>query len=304
MAEFYYDNLARNLPDVYQKHAEFKCSVCGTLWRSANRQCPKCGEKSFTVIKENTSNNYKILEVERAENGDLRDYLYGVYQCPKCKKTLPYGVKICPTCVDDEGKPIVGEIAKKCPTCGKILQHGESKCDIHDVDGITAHGINNILDIDNATGETLDMYGERFGQARGNATDAQYIAMIKSKIIRALCNGSYKNIIDAICYTFGCTPKDVLITEDETPLTVHVEKVPLDKIIKAGFSSQQAEAIIKRLLPVSVTIETLQFEGTFEFGETEGEYDVEAGFGETLDGDTGGYLGLLGSQESIGELPI
>lgn len=209
MAEFYYDNLARNLPDVYKKGTD--------------------------------SNNYKILEIERTANVDLRSYL---------------------------------------------------------------EQIDSVLNIDNATGETLDLYGERFGQARGNATDAQYIAMIKSKIIRALCNGSYKNIVDAICYTFGCTPKDVLITEDETPLTVHVEKVPLDKIIKAGFSSQQAEAIIKRLLPVSVTIETLQFEGTFEFGETEGEYDVEAGFGETLDGETGGYLGLLGSQESIEELPI
>lgn len=209
MAEFYYDNLARNLPDVYKKGTD--------------------------------SNNYKILEIERAANVDLRTHL---------------------------------------------------------------EQIDSVLNIDNATGETLDLYGERFGQARGSATDAQYRVMIKSKIIRGLCNGSYKNVVDAICYTFGCGLEDVLITEDKTPMTVHVERVPLDKIVNAGFSSQQAEAIIKRLLPVTVTVKTLQFEGTFEFAETEGEYDEKVGFGDTVDGEMGGYLGLLGSQESMEELPI
>lgn len=209
MAEFHFDNLAKNLPDVYKK--------------------------------DTSSNNYKILEIERTANNELRDTL--------------------------------NEIA-------------------------------NIFDIDNATGATLDLYGKRFGQARGKATDAQYKAMIKSKIIRGLCNGSYKNIVDAICYTFGCGIDDVLIAETDTPMMVTLEKAPLGAIIRAGFSTSQAEQIIKRLLPVSTTLNSVLFEGTFEFGEEENEYDESAGFGETVDGEIGGYLGWTGSQESIDSLPI
>ncbi len=161
----------------------------------------------------------------------------------------------------------------------------------------------NILDIDNAKGAVLDLYGERFGQARGKATDAQYIAMIKSKIIRGLCDGSYKNIVDAVCYTFNCGIDDVLITE-LSPLKVTLEKLPLSAIITAGFDTKQAEQIIKNLLPVAVELESVLFEGTFEFGEAENEYDETTGFGETEDSEIGGYLGWTGSQETIDDLPI
>lgn len=206
---FDYDNLAKNLPDCYQKDKD--------------------------------SNNYKILEMERFACEELRD------------------------CLND---------------------------------------ISKILDIENASGKTLDLYGERFGQARGKASDAQYRIMIKSKINRGLANGSYKSIVDAICYTFNCDKKDVLITETDKPMTVKLEKTPLGAIIKAGFSTSQAEQIIKRLLPVAVTMESILFEGTFEFSDSESEYNETAGFGETIDGAIGGYLGWTGSQESIDTLPI
>lgn len=209
MAEFNYDNLAKNLPDAYKK--------------------------------DSTSNNYKILEVERFANSELR----------------------------------------------QILEQ-----------------IENILDINNATGATLDMYGKRFGQARGKATDAQYITMIKSKIIRGLCSGSYKDIIDALCYTFNCNIDDIRIRETDSPATVILDKTPLDAIIKAGFSAAQANQIIENLIPAGVSLESVLFEGTFEFGETENEYDEAAGFGETVNSSIGGYLGWTGSQESIDSLPI
>lgn len=209
MAEFYYDNLAKNLPDAYQKSE--------------------------------TSNNYKILEIERDANGVLRSLL------------------------DD---------------------------------------IASVIDIDRATGTTLDLYGKRFGQSRGKATDAQYIAMIKSKIIRALCNGSYKNIVDAICYTFGCDADSVWIAETDTPMTVRLEKAPLDKIIKAGFSAEQAQKIVKNLLPVTVTLEYVNLEGTFEFSEIENEYDENAGFSDVEDGEIGGFFGWVGSAENGEVLPI
>ena len=208
MAEYYFDNLAKNLPDAYKK--------------------------------DTSSNNFKILEIERTANVDLRSFL-------------------------DE--------------------------------------IQAILNVDNASGATLDMYGKKYGQARGKATDAQYRIMIKSKISRTWCNGSYKSIVDALAQTFNCSVDDILLSETGA-MAVTVDKIPMSSIIKAGFSTAQAERIVKNLLPVGVTLESVLFEGTFEFAETENEYDESAGFSEAENGKIGGYLGWTGSQESIDELPI
>lgn len=214
MAGFYFDNLAKNLPDAYKK--------------------------------DTSSNNYKILEIERLAVSGLRENL---------------------------------------------------------------EQIEKIMDIDNAVGATLDMYGMRFGQSRGTATDEQYRIMIKSKIVRSLSDGSYKSVIDAICFTFSCDKEDVLITESiEKPMTVSLEKAPMDAVIKAGFSMSQAQQIVKKLLPVTVELESFLFEGTFEFSGSENEYDGEKGFGEIGESGElnnegiGGYLGWL--EETEQELPI
>mgnify|MGYP003304442968 CR=1 FL=1 len=208
MAEFYFDNLAKNLPDAYKK--------------------------------DSSSNNFKILEIERLTNIEYRT--------------------------------ILAEIA-------------------------------DILNIDNATGATLDMYGMKYGQARGKATDAQYRIMIKSKVTRSWCDGSYKNIVDALAQTFNCSVDDILLSETED-MAVTVDKIPMLSIIQAGFSTAQAERIVKNLLPVGVALKSVLFEGTFEFGETENEYDEATGFSEAENGTMGGYLGWTGSQESIDELPM
>lgn len=209
MAIFHYDNLARNLPDCYKK--------------------------------DTSSNNYKILEVERQANVALRE---------------------------------------------------------------TLESINNILDISNATGKVLDMYGKKYGQLRGNATDAQYRTLIRAKIARSLASGSYKDIIDALCFTFSCTPDELLIADGQSPASVYVQDIPLDTILKAGFSASQAEQIIKSTLPLGTTCESMLFEGTFEFGADEYELDENAGFSEAENGEYGGYLGYTSSSEIEGDLPI
>ena len=50
-----------------------------------------------------------------------------------------------------------------------------------------------MIKLENATGKTLDLYGETVGQARGRATDEQYILMIKAKLMQNLSNGSYQS---------------------------------------------------------------------------------------------------------------
>lgn len=219
MAEFYFDNLAKNLPDAYKKDIN--------------------------------SNNYKILEIERQSNNDLRSLL----DC-----------------------------------------------------------IANSLDIDNATGATLDMYGKRFGQPRGKATDAQYKLMIKSKIVRGMSNGSYKEIVDALCFTFNCPIDDVSIIET-APMKVELQNLKLDTVLNAGFETSQIYQLVKSLMPVGVTLEPISLEGTFEFGEgvivdgkmeiSENDYDENKGFAiSEADQSIGGYFGAAQGNETSTELPI
>ena len=168
--------------------------------------------------------------------------------------------------------------------------------------------IDNILDINNAKGKTLDLYGERVGQARGVAADDKYLLMIKAKIARNLSNGSYPSIISALCQTFDCEPSEIFITDGDKPCTVNVKELPLTVINKAGLTTSQTVAIIKSLLPAGVSLNSFSFEGTFEFGANEYEIGINVkgepcGFYD-VEQDKGGYLGATAGDENDIPLPI
>lgn len=164
--------------------------------------------------------------------------------------------------------------------------------------------IDAILDLDNAKGKTLELYGERVGQARGQATDEQYLYLIKARIMRNLSNGSYESIIQALCATFNCEPSEISIIEKDEPCVVESINLPLSTLARAGLSLTQANALIKALMPVGVRLETAMLEGTFAFADSEGEYDENAGFCDVEGGTKGGYLGSLGTDTNEPILPI
>lgn len=158
------------------------------------------------------------------------------------------------------------------------------------------------LDIDKATGKSLDMFGDMVGQNRGAATDEQYRAMIKSKICRNLANADHNSIVRAICVVFGCEPQEVLLVESEAPCAVTVEALPFGALNKSNIDAQTAIKIIAGLMPAGVRLESLNFTGTFEFAATAAEYDANKGFGN--EGQTlGGYFGLLSDSEGS-NLPV
>ena len=163
--------------------------------------------------------------------------------------------------------------------------------------------IDSILDINNAKGKTLDLYGERVGQARGLADDNKYILMIKAKNMRNLSNGSYPSIINALCATFSCEPSQIYIADGDEPYTVNIVTLPLEVINKAGFTTSQTVALVKSMLPVGVSLTSFLFEGTFEFGANEDDYDEEKGFANES-GTIGGYLGATQGDETDIILPI
>ena len=161
-----------------------------------------------------------------------------------------------------------------------------------------------ILDLNKATGKTLDLYGEMLNQARGTADDSKYLILIRAKIKRSLSSGDYPSVLDAICTTFDCKPSEVFIKETDEPCTVETVKMPLEALNKAGLSQTQTIAIIKSLLPVGVKLTSTMFEGTFEFSDQIDEVSETAGFGDIDDTTVGGFFGDLVSEETEEPLPI
>lgn len=167
----------------------------------------------------------------------------------------------------------------------------------------------NALDLNQAIGKTLNLYGEMVEQKRGLLNDEQYRYMIYAKIGRNIVRGDYNSIMDALVLMFGSTHSDISmddleIDETDNPCVVKLNKFPLFVLVDAGFSSRQAIKMIEFLLPVCVTLSADNFEGTFEFAEFNMEYDKTAGFAD--DRQTfGGYFGLLlGEDDTIPVLPI
>lgn len=159
----------------------------------------------------------------------------------------------------------------------------------------TLQDLFDVLDLDNARGRTLDMYGDTVGQARGNASDEQYILMIKAKLMRNLSNGSYPSILNALCTTFNCSPEEICITESDEPCKVEAVALPLDIIIKSNISADDTVELIKQLLPVGIALQSYLFDGTFTFSDIEDEYNEEEGFCDVEGGTIGGYLGMTGA---------
>ncbi len=160
----------------------------------------------------------------------------------------------------------------------------------------------NSLDIMQATGKTLDLYGETVQQKRGALNDEQYRLMILTKIGRNICQGDYNSIMRLLIQMFDCEQGDIILKESND-CTITIEKFPLEVLINAGFSSKQAIQMIEMLLPICVSVSDGNFEGTFEFADFDDEYDEEKGFGN-IEQTIGGYLGLTVDDKKGFELPI
>lgn len=161
-----------------------------------------------------------------------------------------------------------------------------------------------VLNINNAKGSTLDLYGDVVGQSRGLATDEQYILLIKTRIMRNLANGSYKSIVDSLCAILNCDNSQVLIEELNEPCKIKISNLPLKTILDANLTTTQITEIIKTLMPVGVVFESSVYDGTFTFSNSENEYNEAEGFCDVEGGTIGGHLGVLSSDTNTVVLPI
>nr|WP_279288712.1 DUF2612 domain-containing protein [Hungatella hominis] len=146
-------------------------------------------------------------------------------------------------------------------------------------------------------------------QRRGLLTDEQYRYMLLTRIGRNVVQGDYQSIMNALVLMFGSrqgdiTLDDLELEEEDCPCVVKLTKFPISVLVNAGFSSRQAVQMIETLLPICITLDADNFEGTFEFAKLDQEYDETAGFAD-LKQTIGGYFGLLlGEDDKIPILPI
>lgn len=172
------------------------------------------------------------------------------------------------------------------------------------------------IDLETATGKTLDLLGDTVGQLRGKLDDDQFRLMIQNKIGRNLCQGDYNSVVELITQMLGLNTGEVVLRDSDEPCRVTIDTIPLERLVEKGFTAEQATVIIEQLLPVCVRLANAEFEGTFEFGEEEityemlenktyseleehtyedlenAEIDLDAGFADE-EQTIGGYLGFI-----------
>lgn len=152
--------------------------------------------------------------------------------------------------------------------------------------------INDILDIDNATGATLDAYGKGLRVARGTLTDDQYRIRIKAKRAQARCDGTRDSVAEALAYVLSTDTSRIKIKSGNVTGDVILLDIPLETLKKAEFSTEQINEMINEMLPQGVSLSSSYYSGTFRLGATWGEKSAEKGLGN-IEGTTGGTLGLV-----------
>lgn len=149
-----------------------------------------------------------------------------------------------------------------------------------------------MLDIDNASGETLDLwFGKRYVLERGTSTDEQYRIRLTGKMMQNTSDGSHPSLVEALALILQCKKSDIHIIETQNRHGVIIKNIPLKIISDAGFSVEEILDIIQDLLPAGVFIKEYSLSGTFELGEI-GDYNENTGLSDA-DRTIGGYLGLL-----------
>lgn len=161
-----------------------------------------------------------------------------------------------------------------------------------------------ILDLKNAKGRTLDMYGDMLGQQRGAMTDEQYYYILLTRVAINNVKGNGYSVAECLASVFSCEPNEIILRDSKTSGKVTADSFPLQVLVDAGFTSRNAIDIVNQILPIGVVIDEVNFNGTFEFAESADEYDETAGFGN-IEQTIGGYLGLvLGEDENSPILPL
>ena len=110
------------------------------------------------------------------------------------------------------------------------------------------------LDIWQATGGTLDLYGEMYNLPRENMTDDQYRLMILLKMTRNRAGSDHTSIINALVTALNIPAETLCIVDSEISGNVDVDNLPYNVLVDAGVTVKQAWTQLKLLLAAGVGI--------------------------------------------------
>jgi len=164
--------------------------------------------------------------------------------------------------------------------------------------------------IDAAEGTTLDRIGENVAQDRGVATDEIYRMLIKSKIARNMSTADINTMIRVIAIAVGAPYDQIAIRSkyedpiDPEPAAIALIGLPLTYVNSIGISLAQFARIIQRTAAAGVRVESVELQGTFEFGDLPLSTSSTAGVGDVNDPSIGGELGAAFDPNDDQNLPI
>lgn len=170
--------------------------------------------------------------------------------------------------------------------------------------------IENYRDLNQATGETLDLIGKSIGQPRGQATDEVYRILIRARIARNASDGTTDKIILALSLALNTDPSNVRVSElmdggSYEPATVGLVNLPLDALLNAGMTASQFGMLMQRIVASGVRVATVDLTGTFQLSENANSSIIEGDKGlADLSQTTGGTLSGTFSPEDDVILPI
>lgn len=124
--------------------------------------------------------------------------------------------------------------------------------------------------IENATGATLDAYGEMVGVKRNCASDENYRTRIIARISTLTVDSDINSVLSAIARTFNMDVSDIKIIDGDSAVTI--QGITTDLVTSC--SSNEVAEILKSFMPAGVTLNPFNYGGTLILTENK----IELGF--------------------------
>lgn len=159
-------------------------------------------------------------------------------------------------------------------------------------------GIDATNDLLNASGKTLDLYGQMLGCNRGASDDTQYRTRILTTIARIFSDGSNFKVRQLLAVALNYSWDKFWLVDSGTA-KVRIEELTIEALVRSGLTIPQFKEVFKALIPVGVAIDDYSMLlGTFEFSEDDNVLDKSKGFADLAE-TYGGYLSAHLTDEDV-----
>lgn len=163
--------------------------------------------------------------------------------------------------------------------------------------------------VDKAEGQALDDMGIDINQYRGMASDEIYRILLKSKTARDLSTGDTNTIIDVLSMAIDADKSDIGITEtwmdehDPEPCGIKLIEIPISRLNEIGMTGNQFAKFVAATVAAGIYVQSIELQGTFEYGGLPLENDSEKGF-SNVEMTIGGYYGTVYQPDNEQDLPL